>query len=224
MDPKYIGGVLTPMRVWFNVLILTTLFCTPRSGWSNPESSWPQGSVPSESDLAVVATSGDVRITVKEHPLFQVLQRIQNESGVHFQISGPSTKQRISTTISAPNWVAAIRKLLVTYNTLEVWDKEKRLRRVLILGKRGELTQPPISFPYSSPTRDPAAHGLRSGQDHPGTADGPPDKSHDTQFTGPPVSEEFLLESGPPRHRAQHDDLGPVGGSTQTPLPLSLPR
>jgi len=216
---------------YLNGLVLISLLCVSLNGRAESITPLPQSDLSPVNDPEITVTSEGVRIHVKERLLGQVLQRIQNESGIQFQLSKALMDIRITATVEAPDWAMAIHKLLGRYNKAEVWDKDKRLHRVLVLGSGGEGDLRPINATYVPKVVDGAPQGPGREYDDPGTADGPPVRSQSTEFFGPPVRDEqplgsgppvwekLPLGSGPPPDWAQPHESGPVGSTEPMPGP-----
>jgi len=181
----------------YGVALIILLF-VPKNGRAESLISLPLSGVSPIGEPEIAVTSEGVRIYVEERSLLQVLQRIQNESGIQFQLSRALMDSRITATVEAPDWTMAIRKLLGRYNKAEVWDKGIRLRRVLVIGREGERGLLPIKAIYVPKVGDGVPGGPGREYDDPGTADGPTVVSQTTEFPGPPIGDEQPLGSGPP--------------------------
>lgn len=87
------------------------------------------------SDQEVVVTAQGIQIQVKERVLREVLEQIHQMSGVHFSLPEAMRKLPVTATIASPDWPRAIRELLRSFDTFEVWDKNGNvLYRVFISG------------------------------------------------------------------------------------------
>jgi hypothetical protein len=95
-------------------------------------------------DQMIVVTLHEIRIQVKERILREVLEQIHQTSGVHFSFPQSLGNIPITATIGAPDWRTAIRQLLRSFNTFEVWQKNGNdLLQVFILTHgRAEILLP----------------------------------------------------------------------------------
>ncbi|MFQ5716090.1 MAG: hypothetical protein ACE5GQ_03205 [Nitrospinales bacterium] len=82
-----------------------------------------------------------VAINVNNLELMDVLQRIQNESGINFVVHDDLSGEKISARIKAADWTSAALKLLENFSRVEVWD-EDGLSSVRLLKSEGYSTTP----------------------------------------------------------------------------------
>jgi hypothetical protein len=116
-------------------IVLLSLFCLPLcvQAASSVSTSRKKNQVVMTDQ---VVTSQKVRIQVKERALKEVLEQIHQTSGVDFLLPKPMRNIPITATINAADWPMAIRQLLRSFNTAEVWEGNgKNLLRVTILGQ-----------------------------------------------------------------------------------------
>lgn len=85
-----------------------------------------------------------VVIRVKRAPLGDVLQVIQEKTGINFQVADTVLKDRIRVNITAPDWKTGIKQLLATYDRLELWNEPLELSNIHILsGVEGKSAPAP---------------------------------------------------------------------------------
>ena len=80
------------------------------------------------------SNASGVRISVQSRALRDVLQRIQNETGVTFKLDDVMLATPITVSIQAADWKSAISKLLESFNVMTVWGKTLDTSRVRIIG------------------------------------------------------------------------------------------
>jgi len=92
----------------------------------------PEGGPAAVGEAEVGSSPRGVGIHVQNKLLLDVLQRIQNASGIRFQIQEEMLADRITADFAAVDWTSAVRKMLRNFSRLEVWD-EDGLSSVLLL-------------------------------------------------------------------------------------------
>jgi len=107
----------------------------------------------------IVATPQGIRIQLKNRTLHEVLQHVDHISGIHFSLSETMKEVPITMTFEAPDWPTAIRQLLQTFSTVEVWSESStQLRQVFII-KRSEVQALP------NETKDPSEDASQKSED-----------------------------------------------------------
>jgi hypothetical protein len=178
----------------------------------------PNDGVTPVSAEEVHARVGQIRIEVRERPLRDLLQKIQNITLIRFELPTRLMDLPITMTITAPDWPTAIDRLLRGLNRAEVWDGAKQLRQVVVLGGGAAPQPPPLQgadvrikagrtpLPPSEPSPDhPGPPSL-----DPGTVNAPPGVVRATTVkAGPPRRETAIIETGPPPDWSQPFEPGP---------------
>ncbi len=141
-----------------------------------------------------------IQITVKNQPLREVLQYIQNHYGIHFSLDSSLKQAKLTANIKANDWQKALNSLLQNHNRSAILNDTGELQHVLVLGQ--ERGMPPLQNAHFIPaektaTTKPAIEDL-------GTADAPPGVSVENRpyHTGPPQQPEEI-ELGPPTTNKQ---------------------
>jgi hypothetical protein len=78
----------------------------------------------------VILENKRIIITASGQTLAEILGAIQAQSMILFEISSEIQGDRITMTVVAEDWPAAIRELLIGYNRVGIWNKWKALQRV----------------------------------------------------------------------------------------------
>ncbi len=199
------------MKLQLTLLLLSTLLCLPPSGQAESILSLPEKGKTSISDKEVAVTKEGIHIKVQDLSLSELLQYIQNKSGIHFSIPNKLREEHITANFKAKDWKAAISKILKEYNRAEILDQQNHLQRVLVLGKGNEKDIPPIKnavFVKKIKTQAPDEDDMI--QEDPGTMDGPPGVSIKEQyFPGPQMDSFYPAGSEPPDDETQPYEPGP---------------
>lgn len=107
-----------------------------------------------------------VQISVQRASLRDVLQRIQNETGVSFKLDDSQLGTPVTASIQAANWKTAISELLDSFNVMASWGKTLDQSRIRIIGLEGnEVNVASASIPANqnpSPTRTVATTQSKS--------------------------------------------------------------
>lgn len=82
-------------------------------------------------------------IRVEGESLGEVLQSIENKTGIQFHISPSVLDDRITVNLNAPDWQTAMRLLLETYDRVELWNPRLDLTEVYILPQADDSAGPP---------------------------------------------------------------------------------
>lgn len=113
-----------------------------------------------EQELSV--TPKGVQIQITERALGEALRDIEDASGIRFSFSTAIGTVPITAAIQATDWPSAIRELLQSFSTAEVWQK-KQLSRVYILERGATATvselPPATSVPLIPPPPPPLDAG-----------------------------------------------------------------
>jgi len=100
-----------------------------------------------------------VLIRIQRAPLGDVLQAIQDKTGIQFKVADTVLKDRIRVSIIAPDWKTGVKQLLATYDRLELWNEQLELSRIHILsGIEGQNASPPKPKGFK-PTNRPKTAG-----------------------------------------------------------------
>ena len=86
---------------------------------------------------AIVHTSERIEINVTRRTIVEVLQAVQNISGIRFEIAEElvdTPMENIS--ITARHWRDAVEQLLQAFDRVEIVGKEKKLQRVIVVNER----------------------------------------------------------------------------------------
>ena len=94
---------------------------------------------------AVGKTATGVQIQVKNRHLSEVLQSIQNASGIQFEVSDSLMETPLTISITAPGWTPAVQQLLKNYNHIDVYNKKQQLHRVYVMESVRAEDIPPIA-------------------------------------------------------------------------------
>lgn len=97
-----------------------------------------------------IAAKG-VTIRVEDRPLEEVLQAIQGESGILFEISEQLREKTITATITAPDWHTAIQELLRPFNWAAVFRNNGTLQHVFLLQSGEDVAVPLTTDTNSAP-------------------------------------------------------------------------
>ena len=79
-----------------------------------------------------------VAVRVKSARFFEVLQSIQDKTGIRFQVSPSLRIDRVTADFQARDWRAAIRKLLESYRHTETLDPKGGLSEIKVLSRETE--------------------------------------------------------------------------------------
>ncbi|GJL78906.1 MAG: hypothetical protein NPINA01_18950 [Nitrospinaceae bacterium] len=84
--------------------------------------------------------SGEYGVIVKANdiPLADLIQEIQNQSGIEFKVTLEMKNEPFSVNLEASSWTEAVLEIIEDFNHLQVWDKHKRLTEIHLLS----LTDP----------------------------------------------------------------------------------
>lgn len=156
-----------------------------------------QSSITSEH---IQVTGKQIQITVKNQPLRDVLQYIQNHFGIHFSLDSSLKQTKLTATIKTNDWQKALNSLLQNHNRSAILNDAGELQHVLVLGQ--ERGMPPLQNAYFIPAEKTAT--AKPAIEDPGTADAPPGVSVENRpyHTGPPQQSEEI-ELGPPMTNKQ---------------------
>lgn len=79
--------------------------------------------------------SGQPGILIKEQNILltDLLKRIREQSGIDFEISDALLNESISTNVEAFNWTEAVLEIVRDFNFVEVWDRDNKLSRIILL-------------------------------------------------------------------------------------------
>jgi len=86
-----------------------------------------------------------ISIQVRGRNLSEVLQHIQNQSGIRFEIPVTMMKLPLSAKVNARDWTEAVQRLLREFNRMESFDQDKTLQRVILLESSDPGNAPPVS-------------------------------------------------------------------------------
>ncbi len=89
------------------------------------------------SQTEIGKNASGVRISVQSRALRDVLQRIQNETGVTFKLDDSLLDTPVTASIQAADWRSAITELLDSFNVMTVWGKTLDQSRIRIIGLDG---------------------------------------------------------------------------------------
>lgn len=92
-----------------------------------------------EGEIRIV--SGEIRIDVRDRKLSEVLQRIQELSGLHFVLVSSLEDESITASVKASDWSSAVRKLLKGFSRIEVWNEKNELALIRLF----ESGEPPAT-------------------------------------------------------------------------------
>ncbi|MFQ5673026.1 MAG: hypothetical protein ACE5G9_08020 [Nitrospinales bacterium] len=115
-----VQAVLTLCLLWLSAPAAAEFVSLPESGPTFVD------------DEEVGSSPRGIGIHVQNKLLRDVLQRIQNESGIHFQLQEKMLADSITANFVASDWTSAVRRMLRNFSRLEVWD-EDGLSFVLLL-------------------------------------------------------------------------------------------
>ncbi|MFQ5449946.1 MAG: hypothetical protein ACE5E9_04920 [Nitrospinaceae bacterium] len=108
---------------------------------SKPEKpvSLPPLPVMEEKNIPMVIGSSDkgVRINVSNGYLVDVLQKVADETNVSFRVADSLLTRKITANIREADWEAGVHELLKDVSTVALWDKNSRLRDVVLLNTSG---------------------------------------------------------------------------------------
>jgi hypothetical protein len=143
----------------------------------------------------IQVTEKQIQITVKNQPLREVLQYIQNHYGIHFSLDSSIKEAKLTATIKTNDWQKALNSLLQNHNRSAILNDTGELQQVLVLGQQRGM--PPLQNAYFIPAEKTAT--TKPAIEDPGTADAPPGVSVENRLyhTGPPQQPEEI-ELGPP--------------------------
>lgn len=96
-----------------------------------------QGNPTAISQSEISPNASGVRISVQSRALRDVLQRIQNETGVTFKLDDALLGTPVTASIQAADWKTAISELLESFNVMTVWGKTLDQSRIRIIGLDG---------------------------------------------------------------------------------------
>lgn len=85
------------------------------------------------SSIEITSSNAGIRINSQNGYLVDVLQRIENETGIRFRVADSLLTARISKDIHASDWDSAIKALLQDFSTIEVWAETISQSRVWLL-------------------------------------------------------------------------------------------
>ena len=109
-----------------------------------------------------------IRIVAQDQPLREILDDVNQKSGIVFDVSARVKESRTTATISARTWPEAIKHLLKGYNRVGIWNEEGELERIMVLSPVGKA--PPLSRKArlrtrgkKAPTRQNARQRQRRG-------------------------------------------------------------
>ncbi len=144
--------ILTGIVVLSFVTVLFTYASADLGFRSNPKSMTPEKPlnpvpvVPESSFSEVQATesqptsqsvinssSKGIQLRFQDFPLGELLQNIQHETGIQFNLAPQMASVPISVSIEAKNWEGAIRKLVSNYSRVEVWTNKPQTSHVWLM-------------------------------------------------------------------------------------------
>ena len=92
-----------------------------------------------------------ITIRISNTPLGEVLQSIEDQTGIQFHVSPSVLNDQITVDLKAPDWQTAMRLLLEPYGRAEVWSPRLDMTEIYILSRTDGVE----SFP-SQPQQNPA--------------------------------------------------------------------
>ncbi|MCH8156523.1 MAG: hypothetical protein IID18_02015 [Nitrospinae bacterium] len=79
------------------------------------------------------STSKGIQLRFQDYPLGELLQNIQRETGIQFNLPPRMAAVPVSVTVTADNWESAVRKLIGDYSRVEVWTNQLQTTRVWLM-------------------------------------------------------------------------------------------
>ena len=89
--------------------------------------------LPPSTSYSTEVESKSISLRFENLSLINVLQNIQEETGIFFSISPEMETVPFSATIQAENWEAAVKELLKDFSRIEVWTDNLESSRVWVL-------------------------------------------------------------------------------------------
>jgi type II secretory pathway component GspD/PulD (secretin) len=84
-------------------------------------------------DAGIHSGPNGISIHFAERPLEDVLREVQKKSGIKFSLSDRVKTETISVDIQAPDWTAAVKKLLEGYGTIEMGSERGQPSSIFVL-------------------------------------------------------------------------------------------
>jgi len=77
----------------------------------------------------------NITIRVKNAPLGEVLQSIEDKTGIQFHVSPSVRDDLIEVNLNAPDWQTAVKLLLDSYSRAELWNPRLDMTEIYILSR-----------------------------------------------------------------------------------------
>ncbi len=103
----------------------------------------PENGINSIKNEEMQVSPEGINLHVKNRPLFSVLQRLQNETGIRFKLNDGLITEKVTVNITALNWKSLVSKLLGNFSKLELWGPSLETSSILVL-ERSEWNPAPL--------------------------------------------------------------------------------
>lgn len=87
----------------------------------------------------VRVTPRGISIDIYQWPLGEALRRIEEESGIRFQIPEPLMNEPVSLSYQSGEWDEVVRTLLENFSTIEIRNDQEHLTQVWVLTKKSPV-------------------------------------------------------------------------------------
>jgi hypothetical protein len=154
----------------------------------------------------IMATADGVRIAVTDRSLGEVLQAVQNASGVRFMVTSDLMQDPVTTIIEARDWSSAIRRLLSRFNRVEILTEEQTLETVLVVSRQEGVATPSIG---EAPTGAGGPPKTDLGEDAPVAVYPPPGETVPLMEKDPATASPMRPLPNEPTNEPTGEDLPP---------------
>ncbi|MDF1819882.1 MAG: hypothetical protein P1U54_14680 [Immundisolibacteraceae bacterium] len=144
-----------------------------------------------------------ISVQAQDESLGSLLDTINKSSGITFSYSVAIGEQQLSTQVSAATWEEALKKLLVEYSTVFIWDASGKLTSVNLLRPATPRDNTPVLTPLPLAKSGPPIEQYDSLDS--GTSATPPNAAATNDEPGPPVN--HLAGAGPPDDELPDDSV-----------------
>lgn len=126
-------------------------------------------------DITITADQQGIRLAACEKPLWLLLERIEEKSGVRIGVEGHVGNQPVCVDIGAETWSQLLDVLLKAYDKIVVHEADGSVSRVLVLNHGNPNAQGVTSSATGGPTAQAGSSGDRQGDKvaHQGKAGAP---------------------------------------------------